>query len=333
MRPKPPRVVDLPRLFGSVVHQHIERMEQLSSNPEQRFYYKDRRSAVNAAYYWWNRALEENRDRLILVTDQGLSEYQRLLGICINQYWNTSVSRPRPIHVEWKLTQRWDVGVALTGVIDQVRPLSIEQIRRFRPALVQDSQLVEGYDPVWLVDLKTNRGSFTPYQPEGQVADTEKWVRQQFELHNYLQPTIYTWLYERTTGKKPIGFIWWHLRSGQYYPTFRVDEHYARLARVVDHVVGNLEVQSFPEHVGTHCRYCDFINPCQGGPFLVAWPGNEPGGQQLIRQPNPVIVREPRQLRLRLQVERQPGRPPDGPDEHQTGEKVWYIGERPWDDP
>lgn len=326
-KPKPPKRIDLPRLFGGVVHQHVRRIEKRPKEPR-RFYFREMKGAVNQAYMWWGEALEQTDDSLILASDEQITEYNKLLAICISHYWKISEPGPPPLPpVERTYTHVWSPGVTLTGTIDQIRPASVEKIALIRPELVDGGELRDGYDPVWLVDLKTNRRPFSPYQEKGSEA---KWVRLQYELHAYLQPTVYTWLYEQTHGKKPAGFIWWHLRSGKRYYTYREEADYVDLRQVIDHVVANLNAQSFPKHVGALCQFCDYISPCRPGPFLISLPEMQTAAPiELV--PNPVIQRDPVQLRLKLKVPRQPKKlelevfpiPMD---------QIVYIGGEPWDE-
>ncbi|MCA9392363.1 PD-(D/E)XK nuclease family protein [candidate division WWE3 bacterium] len=325
--PKPPTVVDLPRLFGSFMHQHAERMHT-KTKCDRPMYYQTLKSAVKAGYFFWRRSLEENLAILQPYTQQDLETYQQLVAICVTNYWKVAVERPRPLHIEWRLEANWNHIVKLLGFIDQVREVDLATIERLRPELIVDGKLHPDFDPVVLVDLKTNRASYSPWKPEGQTATVEEWARKQFPLHAYEQPTAYTWLYHEATGKWPIAFVWWHLRSGKMYPTYRTKEDIDEFGRTIDHVIDNLTALSFPRNVGSQCAYCDFFRQCRGRDLLIADPATRTGDIAVL--PQQVVLAEARQLRLPLRVERRQVQAPEAPAAPNGRDDVIYIGDPPW---
>ncbi|MDP1710365.1 MAG: PD-(D/E)XK nuclease family protein [candidate division WWE3 bacterium] len=323
-----PSKVDLPRLFGQEVHRHIAQMEKLPREPR-RFYYQTKKSAINAWFHRWRRALEREEDRLILAEEEQTKKYGSLGAVCIANYWNGVVDRPRPIQVEETYSHLWKPGAKLVGTIDQLRELPLESIANFRPNLVQDGKLAQGYNPAAIVDLKTNRLSYDP-QVFKEDPDLKEWVRLQYDLHEYSQPTIYTWLYLKANGKMPVGFFWFHLRSSKLFFTWRDEQDFETLADQIEHLLGNLEAQSFPKSVGQYCRYCDYIDSCRPRPFLVSYPGELPQSEgEMETLESRVEEREAKQLRLKIKVPREKR---EKPAVRKSDKQTILVGGEPWDE-
>lgn len=323
-----PRMVTLPQLFGQEIHRHIAQMERFPKDPR-RFYYQTKKSAINAWFHRWRRALEREEDRLILAEEEQTKEYGSLGAVCIANYWSGVVDRPRPIQVEETYSHLWKPGVMLVGTIDQLRELPLESITNLRPNLVQNGKLVQGYNPIAIVDFKTDRLSYDP-QVFKEDPDLKEWVRLQYDLHEYNQPTLYTWLYFKATGKMPVGFFWFHLRSGKLFFTWRDEHDFKTFTEQVEYFLENSEAQSFPKNVGRHCRYCSYISPCRPRPFLVSYPGHPPrseGEMEVLE--SRVKERKAKQLRLKVKIPRKKG---EKPTTRKSDEQIILVGGEPWDD-
>lgn len=326
MTPKPPKRTDLPRLFGVFLHQHVQRMHQKTADGRLH-YYQTLASAIKAGYHFWYKALEENKPYLVPCTQAEIDKYTGLVPICIAQYWKYSVKRPRPLKVEWRIRAPWGNGIDLVGVIDQVRPIAVDDIARLRPELVVDGVLDPEFDPVILVDLKTGGESYAPWVRGGETANLRQWVTKQAPLHKYKQPTIYTWLYRAATGKWPIGFAWLHVRSATAFITYRTQRHIDELNLAIRYVAMNLDAQMFPRNEGSRCARCDFVELCDEGKIWVSYPSDPL--TPVMEVTVPVAKTRVRQRRLPLKVERRKAPLPETPGA-EGGTQVITIGDAPW---
>jgi hypothetical protein len=301
---------------------------------ERRFYYKTPESAKGAWRSRWRRAL--TRDQALMEeSERAKAGPYYGLGMDLSDlYWEASLERPRPLEVEKRYSFFLRAGLNLVGVVDQVRPLTLKQAAHLRPDLVVRGRLAKGHAPVMLVDLKSGFWGYDPNtrKEEGQEATQGEWIRTQFQLHEYYQPTIYTRLYEKVTGKRPVAFGWWHLRTGQVFYTYRGEEDYQALDEAIEHVVGNLNSQSFPKNPGFACRRCDFLEACRARAFLVSYPGAlGTVHADLEELASGVEERNPKQARLKgLVVPRARQEPP--PEPEQGDPEVVLVGGEPWDE-
>lgn len=298
--PGVPKRTDYPRLGGIAVHRHIRKFYDQPAEPRP-FFYRDLRSAVGAWSNRWQRAVAEAkaRDMLLFVNEAKEEEYLKTGIICVTQYWKRHVDKPRPLEIERRHEVYLGQGVRLVGIFDQLRAVSLDWVSRHRPELIQNGQLADGYDPVVIFDLKTDYLDFDATKLSENPTLAEQ-VREQYMLHEYLQPTLYTYLYERRTGKKPVGFIWYHLRSGKGFPTYREDHDYLSLFASVNHYLENIAAESFPKRVERRCKTCDHLLPCrEDRHFLVVKPEEVGEESELpLVVPSPVEKESWRQLRL-----------------------------------
>lgn len=263
LAPEIPKRTSYPRLCGAVVHALVEKLYRKTKEPRT-FYFKSKGSLLGAWSFNWQRNVDlaEQEGQIILPDQNIVRSYYRVGKECLANYWDGNFGLPRPLAIEKDYLYPVAPGVDLYGIIDQVRAAPLEYIAKFRPELVENGQLKEGYDPVVIVDMKTNKLGYDRSLLK-RVPNLREQLREQYALHEDLQATAYTWLYEKVTGRRPIGFWWYHLRSGTYYATFREPKDYLTLYGVIDHFLDNLNVQSFPKHIDYHCKWCDFLEPCR----------------------------------------------------------------------
>jgi len=298
---------DYPRLCGSEVHQHISLLYKPTKEPRP-FYYKTIRNAVGAWMSRWGRALEANRDKINFINLEEEETYSQVGAICVANYFKANQSLPHPIEIEKRYEFFIRPGINLIGVFDQVRQASLEYIKSKRPELIQQGRLIDGYDPVVIIDLKTGRDSFEvkPGDP-----NFKKKMRKQYELHQNLQATAYIYLYEQVKGKKPIGFCWYHLRSNKAFFTFRTEKDYTVLFDVIDDFLDSLNANFFPKHVGKHCYWCDYVKECYGEQSILISPSEEIGDSQGQLQLIPNVKKpQSKQLKLKIRVPRIKKDPP-----------------------
>ena len=298
-----PKKTTLPLLCGSEVHQHIEQFYKKPAEPRP-FYFQTQRSAIGAWFGRWRRAIENPTVPIIDLSAEQIKKFGEVGAICTANYWKGNIDKARPLAVEEEFKYAWRPSIRITGIVDQLRVAPIDWIKVKRPELVLNGELIPGYDPVVILDLKTNRESYDTraFNLDPSPADE---ARMQHALHEDIQPTFYTWLYEKChRGQKPVGFIWYHLRSNKFFFTFREERDYVVIEEIIDHLVDNLDTESFPKKVGLNCRYCFFTESCRGERKNFVCRPEEPGEAsvplQAIDSLAAVELKKPKQLKLKL---------------------------------
>lgn len=317
---------DYPRLCGSTVHSHIQAFYRATKTPRP-FYFQSKQSAIGAWFNRWQRAVEEavKKGQLIRRNPDLDKEYGEIGAICIAQYWEGNIEKARPLMVEKRFEHTFHPALGLVGVMDQVRRVPENYIERHRPELMQEG-LNPDYDPVVIVDLKTHRFGYDTARLKNPT-EYER-MREQYNLHEDLQATAYTFLYFQATGKMPIGFLWYHLRSGTTFFTYREEEDFLNLLLVVNHVVGNLAAESFPKNSTTeNCRSCDYVPECWEKkifPIASAEPiAGEYVGAEFI--PNLIETDPNRQKRMNLKIPRERAAKPEEVDS-----RIPVLRNLPW---
>ncbi len=326
------RRTDYSRLFGTAIHDFIHRDMYAIPKEPRAFRFKTIRSALGAWHRYWNAVVEESIagfatrssgkgkkkvtkqvPRLVNPSAEQTEKYMVTGRVCIAQYWKQNVDRARPIQIEEPYSWPLGSGVELRGRFDQVRDIPLEKIARFRPELIRNGVLIPGFAPVVVADLKTDRNSYD-LRSFREDPSLEEEVRQQYQLHEGLQATIYTFLYEMRYGVKPVGFAWYHLRSGKIFMTYRDERDYRRMAEVIRHYLENIAAQSFPPNAGKYCEYCDYLEPCrENREHLIARPETMEGlAGELLQIPSRVAIAS-KQHRLKLKVPRVPAELPQLP--------------------
>ncbi|HLC93889.1 MAG TPA: PD-(D/E)XK nuclease family protein [Patescibacteria group bacterium] len=298
------KMTDYARLAGAEVHRFIASLYR-HTKERRPFFYKDIYKAQKAWFAAWKRALEDNGKILQRPNPDKANEFGAAGWLCIKNYWTVSENRPRPLTVEKRYSYPIMAGVTLVGIFDQIRPVSMEDIRRVRPDLIQNGTIRNGYDPVLIVDLKTgwlnyDIGTFPSDAPEMQQA----W--KQAGLLSDVQGAAYTWLYQRIHGRLPVGFLLWGLREGKMFPTYGGESRFSIVRDQVQHVVDGLNAQDFTPNPGRHCTYCDYFVPCQSGKGLqVTRTLRGFSADTPIRSVElPLTPNTPKQLRLKLRAPR-----------------------------
>lgn len=250
---------DYPRLCGGLSHRFICSLYKKAKH-QSRFYYQNLDKAIGAWFYYWQKELRINENKLIHV-DQVKSKIFGGVGAqCITNYWVLNYDRPNPLALEKRFTIPWANGFKFTGIVDQIRETNIENISKIRPEIVKDGVLDNKYDPIVLVDLKTG---YLDYEVNPLSSEEEK-IKQQYELINNLQAAAYTFLYQKYNhGKLPICFSIYHLRTNKIFNFVAESETQQQLFRNnVDHVIENIKNKSFPQNKGSHCKWCDYLVEC-----------------------------------------------------------------------
>ena len=252
------RKTDYPRLMGSTVHQFVRTMYSSKKNP---LYYSTLKKAQGAWFYKWNGALEQNRLILREQSKKRDDEFGVSGLMCVTHYWNENIDKPRPLEVEKRYKVRMFPKVWFVGIFDQIRAISIESIAKIRPELIINGKLIDGYDPVVLVDLKTGRESYNPryFRPD---ITNEELAAFQFDLHENLQITTYYWLYYQVYGKLPVAFYWYHLRDGKAFKTYRNVKDFQEFLYTMRHVTNGIMNEAFTMRIEKRCKYCDYNKQC-----------------------------------------------------------------------
>ncbi len=230
-------------------------------------------------------------------------EYGKIGWFCIKNYWNQNISKPQPWHVEKRIEAQLFPMVTFVGVMDQIRKIDLEKIKDIRPELFVDGKLHDDYDPVVIIDYKTVRESYDPRKFDPDISSL-KLAAHQFELHEDLQVTAYYWLYLQYYKKLPVGFYWYHLRDGKAFLTYRTKADFKTFLETMQFVVDGIYAESFPKHVGRHCKRCDYFEACaalrKDRPLMVTEPsdGVDYGGE--VRTYPLVLPAKYKQLRFKF---------------------------------
>ena len=323
-----PRRTDYPRLCGIAVHRTAQRLYDPQASPKKGekarpFHFRSMRAAVGGFIYTYRELVREAKEKHSLINPNANMEreYRDVGKECVQTYWKQNILLPRPLAVELRLSYPILPSVTLAGIFDQTRAIDPNQLERYvkthRPELWVHGALHPDYDPVIIIDLKTEKRSFEPDQWDTTtVLDKNREIRRQFPLHEDMQAAAYSWLYRKRFGKWPFGYWWYHLRSGRLFFTAADSaQHQNKLELAVRSFIEGLEAKHFMPTVGRHCEWCDHIAPCRGVlPFFIA-SGEEPSviENALYESPTGVIRTGRRQLALKLGVLRrkrdEPARP------------------------
>jgi hypothetical protein len=310
--PKIPKKTDYPRLCGLEVHRHIAQFYRPTQKPRV-FFFKDKKSAIRTWFNRWQRALEEAelRKKIILPDENKAKEYGRIGAICVANYWNANLKTLRPLQVEQHYRTRLDNGVFLVGVFDQVRQVSLDWIKHHRPEIVRNGKLIDGYENVVIVDLKTGYLSYD-YRQFKENPSLMKRIQLKYELHENLQTTLYTFLYEKVKVRKPVGFLWYHLRSNKAFFTYREQHDYSILSDDIKYYLENVRAQLFPKHVGYNCRICDYLTACREDRYFLIVEPEEllESLEEVVIVPNLVKKDSCRQLKLKFKIPRKKAKKP-----------------------
>ncbi|MFH0936852.1 MAG: PD-(D/E)XK nuclease family protein [Candidatus Daviesbacteria bacterium] len=307
--PDIPKLTSYPRLCGTVVHAHLNWLYRAHKGDRPFFYQKNEKS-IGAFCRQWQIAVEEAITSGALTTpnDKETEDYRGTGIVCIKKYWEKNEFNLPPKEREKRYRLKLPNGIPFVGVLDQIREIPKEKrsdyLKSHRKDLIDENgHLIEGYDPVVIVDLKTDRLSYD-IRTFKEDPTLEEEIRGQFDLHEDIQATAYTYLYEKYhQGRKPVGFVWYHLRSGKTFFTYREDKDYKNMFDIVDNFVDNSQNNSFPKRVSHYCRYCDYIRPCrEDRDFLISVPEqftNFQSEEPLLAIGTDVIIEKARQLRFK----------------------------------
>jgi hypothetical protein len=315
-----PNLTDLPRLTGVVIHDHIKRLYKPDGlgRPAQfadgrPFFFIEKRSSLNAFWFNWKQELAEakNKEVLVKTTTEDEEKFLNIGRMCVSNYWDTNLERGKPVEVERRYNWKMESGVRLVGIFDQVWAVSLEYIQKKRPELIVDGKLNPEYDAVVILDHKSEFGTYDPFTKIPEPTERD-WAVQQFELHEYLQPAFYTWLYFKKHGKWPVGFVWSHLRTKRGFFTYRTERDFKELFHSIESFVDAHRTDYFPKSVGFQCRKCDFMLACRGDrPFLRAYAEEFAVNTPSLKYgPSAVVEKADEQLRLGIKVGRRKAKEP-----------------------
>lgn len=270
---------DYPRLFGSAMHQHAQGFYRKTAEPRP-FYYKTLKSAIGGWFGKWERTLDETYKKgiLIKVDPEKEKDYAELGALCTKNFWNGSIKRPRPLQLEREYRVRIPEldYIQLTGKFDQLVEVPIDYIQARRPELVENGQLIPGYDPVAIVDIKTDRYDYD-LSPHEKNPTPQDFYRRQFPFHNDLQKTAYSYLYEKNNrGHRNIGFIRWNLRHNIRRFSFSEEPDYQNMFLIFRDIINHFQDQNFYREYGRHCEWCDYLEPCAQDRYLLIAAADDP---------------------------------------------------------
>jgi CRISPR/Cas system-associated exonuclease Cas4 (RecB family) len=226
-----------------------------------KFHYFSLDKAKGAWHITWNKAVEKSRANILNYSKEN-DDKNRWLGIrCIENYWNQNFNRPDPIsrELEHSIILFNNPSYIFKGVIDELRTVDIETIKKYRPEIVVNGVLVDSYDPVVVVDLKT---SYYDYEL-GAVKPQEEHITNPWTI--LWQFVGYTKLYrEYHNGKNPIGCVIYDLYAGrQRLIVMEKPEYWDLLMEHIIQIKNSIENNSFPRQPRLEkCRGCGLMTSC-----------------------------------------------------------------------
>jgi CRISPR/Cas system-associated exonuclease Cas4 (RecB family) len=332
-----PKKINYALLFGKEMHSFIN-YELLREVKGRNFFFKTLGSATRGWCRRWNNANKDPKKiESLFYQSQAMQKGYLQIGIgCVKNYWQANEFLPRPLEIEkyYRYLYPYSAGIDLIGVPDQVRSVSIEWIQKHRPELIADGRLDPKYAPAVIFDIKTGKESYDSSlngyeellklnQAKSKLVRREEFekakkelvhlIGAQHKLHEDIQATMYTWLYEMKHGKKPIGFYWYNVRWGKGFFTYRNDSDYQTVFEMIKHMIDSINDESFPKAPSSNCSFCSFVEACRGCDKLIysgverSLPGQlEQDGED--KAPFLILANkkesEPKQLRLKFKIER-----------------------------
>jgi len=317
-RSKEPKKTNYYLLMGMIVHDMVAKFHK-KGTPEKPFYFKSVEAAKGRFRgRWWN-SLRENADRLMEKNGFLAKDLEGAGQVCIENYWKQMFSlhkngRGTPPYVEKSLKfYNQEHGFKIGGRADQIREIPEDRLADWNSDAVEENgKLKPGYLPHVIVDLKTGKHNYTLRNKQnGEKAEINKaslkrLARQQFALHESMQATVYTYLHERVFGALPLAFAYYHLRTGEIFPTHRTQSDYDDMFERIHHVRDNINSESFPKNEGFGCQYCEHMVRCRGERDLVIvnpiGDSNNFSDSRIV----PAVERKPelKQLKMKLKVPR-----------------------------
>lgn len=120
---------------------------------------------------------------------------------------------------------------------------------------------IDNLDGRWFItDYKTDKSS-----PE----------KDSFVLHRSPQFTLYSYAFRELFETTEEALLYYHLRTGDIFKTYRSQKDYDYLKSLLDEVANGIETEKFVPFYGSHCKFCDYKVACEkysiphhGGPRI-----------------------------------------------------------------
>lgn len=295
---------DYARLCGKAVHEFIKHLYSLKKTTDRPFYFFDIAGATGYWFIYWKEMVKDNIDKLQEIDNKEYVKYAAIGCRCIENYWKRNYGKPEPLfsEVEFKTVYYPQESnfrtIYLNGKLDQIRSVDLTSVaaQNLIPESTTDGYILDKYDPVVILDLKTGPIN---YNVETSDTVTDKTIRKQYVLQRNRQIALYTYLYKESHGGKlPLAFVIYALRYDYEWPV-RVDNYALEvdLFEVIQYVSRNIEEGLFPPNVGRACHKCDFARECNGNnDFYISLSGNRLESVQVVKK---AFVKIPKQLRLK----------------------------------
>ncbi len=171
--------------------------------------------------------------------------YSNLGSSILKRFFERHKQKPPPLERERAFGKRKDEpleinGHPVTGVFDRIDEMSGE---------------------FYITDYKTDKAS------PGNNS---------FILHRHPQFTFYSMAFRMLFGKAEKALLFYHLRTGQVFQTFRSEKDFDYVKRLIDEVVDGVTRNQFTPFYGFHCNFCDYqcdacekySMPHHGGPRI-----------------------------------------------------------------
>jgi len=118
---------------------------------------------------------------------------------------------------------------------------------------------------------KTKKGYYlTDYK-----TDKSSPGKDSFILHRHPQFTLYSYAFRKLFGRMERAILFYHLRSGKIFKTYRSEKDFDYLKKLLDEVAEGIGKDNFVPFYGFHCNFCDYKVACEkysipyhGGPRI-----------------------------------------------------------------
>ena len=120
------------------------------------------------------------------------------------------------------------------------------------------------------IDSKNNLWYLTDYKTNKKSPEEDS-----FELHRSPQFTLYSYAFRKLFNTKEKYILFYHLRSGDVFKTYRNEKDFDYLKKLLDEVAEGISKDNFVPFYDFHCNFCDYKMPCEkynvsyrGGPSI-----------------------------------------------------------------
>lgn len=267
--------------FGKKIHWMLDNVYDLNFKTDESF-------ASSWCFHWRRTVAGDN-----------LKEYEKnKIGFSSKEYEYTGRDEEgRQVKKTLKVGNHIDLGPNPLGTFFAYRTLGVNILKRFynrhmcekneknkkrNPPIARELAFgVRNDEPIEIAGHlirgvfdridRTDMGCFiTDYK-----TDKSSPGRNSFVLHRNIQFTIYSMVFRQIFQEQEKAILYYHLRSGDVFKTYRSERDFEYVKRLLDKVAKGIEDEDFVPFYGFHCEMCDrqsvcekYSHPYHGGPRI-----------------------------------------------------------------